>query len=77
MPDDIHVQEIFPPPEELFSLPVIRYDDKTVRTAISGEAVSGTSANVVEEVLEARLLEKGRLWREPGPLVACVSVLSS
>ena len=72
MPDHSHVREAFPAPEEIFSLPVIRYDDKTLRTAVVGVSGSGANDHEVEHVLEARLLEKGKLCEEHGPLVACV-----
>jgi hypothetical protein len=68
IPDDPHVQEVYPPPTEVFSLPLIRCDDATERSALPG--VEPGTIGVKEEVLSGVLVERGKLWEQHGPIVA-------
>lgn len=70
IPDDPHVQESFPAPAQVFSLPVISYDDSTSQSALEGaDVIVGQG-----RVLSARLLIDGPIWREHGPVVALMYV---
>ncbi|KAK8850587.1 hypothetical protein IAR55_004506 [Kwoniella newhampshirensis] len=73
IPDDPHIHETFPAPEEMFSIPTIRYDDETERSSVSVGHVSSSSNNF-EQVLSARLLERTAAWNEHGPLVAFTTI---
>ncbi|WWD20766.1 hypothetical protein CI109_105243 [Kwoniella shandongensis] len=73
IPDDPHVPETFPPPEEVLSIPTILYDGKTIRSSPSLTPAVSSSSNV-EQVLCARLLERTADWKERGPLVAIITV---
>jgi hypothetical protein len=68
IPDDPHVQETFPAPQELFSLPTIRYNEEMERRSLIGKPVPVTAGRA--EVLCARVLEHGILWEQHGPVVA-------
>jgi hypothetical protein len=68
IPDDPHVQEVYPAPTEVLSLPMIRCDDATERSALPG--VEPISVGVKEEVLSGVLVERGELWEQHGPVVA-------
>ncbi len=70
IPVDAHVPENHPAPEEVFSLPTVRYDSKTVRTPLPGITIASTNGGEIEHVLQARILEKGVLGGYSGPLVA-------
>ena len=67
IPDDPHVYETFPAPEEICSIPSIVCDDKTIRTVLSpgDKDVAGD-----ELVISAGIMQRGLLWDQHGPLVA-------
>lgn len=67
IPDDPHVQELFPAPLELASIPKIVYAEGAVHTALPGAEVYRDARN--ETVLSACLLDP-RMWGDHGPAVA-------
>lgn len=67
IPDDPHVQESFPAPIELASIPSIVYEDSAVRSALPGVDVRRDDSG--ETVLAACLLDR-RMWGDRGPVVA-------
>ncbi|ORY31249.1 hypothetical protein BCR39DRAFT_527125 [Naematelia encephala] len=69
-PDDPLVQEVFPAPEEVFNLPVITYDEATVKTTLGEEQTAGSE----EQVIGARFLEPSSSSRDHGPLVALLTL---
>lgn len=66
IPDDAHVNEDFPPPVEIASIPSITYDDDAKNSSLPG--VRGRAAGR-ESVTSARLLERAH-WGGRGPIVA-------
>ena len=68
IPEDLHVPEMIPAPEEVFSLASIRCDDKTEKTAIEGIEVHVGEG----KVLAAQIIDIGRLCKDHGPVVAIV-----
>ena len=62
IPEDSSVPEIFPPPEEVFSLARIPQDP--------GATSSSSARGGQDTVASATLLDKGPLWEKHGPVVA-------
>lgn len=67
IPDDPHVQESFPAPIELASIPKIVYAEGADYSALLGAEVRRGAPN--ETVLSACLLDR-RMWGDRGPVVA-------
>lgn len=66
IPDDPHVNEDFPPPVEIASIPTISYDDDVKHSALPGVR---SRAPGHETITSARFLERAH-WRGRGPIVA-------
>ena len=71
LPDDPHVKEAVPTPEEIFSLPLIRYDSDTQHSSLVGRPSKAPGEE--EVVLEARLLPFGTV-HGGGPHAALLCV---
>ncbi len=67
IPDDPHIQETFPAPVELASLPTIVYAEGAQFSALPG--AQERRADRDETVLNACLLDR-RMWGDHGPVVA-------
>jgi hypothetical protein len=70
VPDDPHVREIFPAPEEVFSLSEIRCDASTVVSAVEGVDATKPSGGA-EVVCASRMLPSKMMGAEG----SCVAVM--
>ncbi|WWC65247.1 uncharacterized protein I303_107864 [Kwoniella dejecticola CBS 10117] len=73
IPDDPHIPETFPAPEEVVSLPSIKYSKNVKRTSIDGIVDTSNDFRGVEQILSMTLLESRS---EQGGLLVAAVVLS-
>lgn len=67
IPDDQHIQEVFPAPEEVVSIPEVVYLEGVERCSLPG--VKAQKLPEAEQAVSAHLLDKA-LWGDRGPVVA-------